>query len=531
MKKYISQCAVFAIAVAAINNIAYCQQRKTHILVSAVPMSGTNEIIPNDPSVRIGKLANGLTYYIRRNIEPRKRAVLYLANRVGSLMEDDAQQGLAHFTEHMAFNGTADFPKDELINYLQKSGIRFGADLNAYTGFNQTVYQLPMPTDSAALFAIGFKILANWAGKQSMDAREIDAERGVIIEEDRQRGKNASDRMSKQLMPLLLNNSRYAERIPIGKIDILKNFTYDKIRSFYHDWYRPNLQAVIAVGDFDVDQVEWLIRANFSFLKNPANAKPRLEYNLPVNKTPLVKIVTDPEQAYNLAMVIYKHPHHANKTTEDYKKSLMYDMINDMLEARLQDILSKPDAPFIIAKSNFGPYQEGLVTNTYAFQTIVASNSASTMLSALSASLAENNRMAKFGFLQSELDVVKKNIASQNEQYFKEKNKIPSVEFVNRYLNNFLTGESIPSVEFDYEQIKRDLASITLRQVNALAKTLITKDNQIIIVRAPEKQKSDLPTEGQLLTAVESAFPEIKPYVDNTVANAPLIEKSQFREG
>ncbi|WP_379085867.1 M16 family metallopeptidase [Pedobacter sp. UC225_65] len=298
-------------------------QKKPTTAKAPVAKTSVGKAIPNDTNVKIGKLANGLTYYIRKNTEPKNRAELYLANRIGSLMETDAQQGLAHFTEHMAFNGTKDFPKNEMINYLQRAGVRFGADLNAYTGFNQTVYQLPIPTDSAAVFKTGFKILANWAGKVSMNGPDIDNERGVIVEEDRQRGKNAQQRMSNLLLPFLLANSQYEKRIPIGKVDILNNFTHDKIRSFYADWYRPNLQAVIAVGDFDVNEVENLIKANFSDLKNPANPKPRLNYDLPDNVQPLVKIATDKEQPYNVVQVIYKHREGVVKTEADFKLSLI----------------------------------------------------------------------------------------------------------------------------------------------------------------------------------------------------------------
>ncbi len=505
---------------------AFAQKKKAANVIkqpSAVSKT-TDTTIPNDPNVKIGKLANGLTYYIRKNTEPNKRAELYLANRIGSLMEDDDQQGLAHFTEHMAFNGSKDFPKNEMINYLQKAGVRFGADLNAYTGFNQTVYQLPIPTDSVEVFKTGFKILANWAGKISMEGEEIDKERGVIIEEDRQRGKDAKDRMSKQLLPLLLKGSRYENRIPIGKVDILTNFTHDKIRNFYRDWYRPNLQAVIAVGDFDVAQVEQMIKDNFSELKNPANPRPRLAYDLPDNKEPLVKVITDAEQPYNIAMVIYKQRGNVIKNTADYKKSLMYSMINNMLSARLQEILQKGNAPFIFAQSGFSSYQGGLVPGINAFQTIVAAKSGPELNIALSAALAENERMVKFGFLQSELDIVKKNISAGNEQQLKEKDKTPSSGFVQQYLENFITGESIPSIEYAYEQTKKDLAVISLSEVNALAKTLVTKENQIIVVQAPEKEKASLPTEAQLITILKSTSNGVTAYIDNSV-NKPLLDK------
>lgn len=483
-----------------------------------------NGAIPNDPNVKIGKLPNGLTYYIRKNTEPKNRAELYLATRIGSLMEDDDQQGLAHFTEHMAFNGTKDFPKNEMINYLQKAGVRFGADLNAYTSFNQTVYQLPIPTDSAVVFKNGFKILANWAGKIVMEGEEIDKERGVIVEEDRQRGKNAQERMSKQLLPLLLKGSRYEKRLPIGKLDILNSFTHDKIRNFYRDWYRPNLQAVIAVGDFDLDEVEQLIKVNFSELSNPAKPRSRLTYDLPDNAAPLVKVITDPEQQYNVAQVMYKQRGAVLKTAADYQKSLMFSMINSMLAARLQEITQKGNAPFIQAQSSYGAYQGGLVPGINAFQSAAVSSSGATLEKALRAVLAENERMSRYGFLQSELDVARKNILAGNEKRLKEKDKTASAAFVQKYLNHFLTGTAIPSTEFAYELTNKLLGEITLAQVNALAKTLITKENQLIIVQAPEKEKGSLPTEAALLALLKNAGNGVTAYVDDAV-NKPLLEK------
>ncbi|HEY0177603.1 MAG TPA: insulinase family protein, partial [Pedobacter sp.] len=416
------------------------------------------------------------------------------------------------------------FPKNDIINYLQKAGVRFGADLNAYTGFDQTVYQLPIPTDSAEVFKTGFKILSNWAGRMTMDGTEIDNERGVIIEEDRQRGKNAKDRMSKQLYPILLNGSRYATRIPIGKIDLLKTFTYDKIRNFYADWYRPDLQAVIAVGDFDVNEVEKLIIANFSDLKNPVKEKERIKYTLPDNKAPLIKILTDPEQQYNVALAIYKHHSPVLKTTADLKKGLMYAMINSMLAARYQEIMQKGNAPFLFAQSSYGAYQGGMVAGISAFQTAVAAKSAKELESAITAAAAETERVVKFGFVQSELDVIKRNMNAGNEKGLKEKDKTSSSSFVQQYLNNFLTGSPIASIDFGYAETKKNLAEITLADVNALAKTLITPDNQILIIQAPEKDKASLPDEAHLLAAFNNAGKDLQPYVDNTV-NKPLLAK------
>ncbi|MBB2150333.1 M16 family metallopeptidase [Pedobacter gandavensis] len=526
MKKNIYILAIGLVAQLVIYSPGYAQKKTTAAKTnsSSPAKKSTGQAIPNDPNVKIGKLPNGLTYYIRKNTEPKNRAELYLATRIGSLMENDDQQGLAHFTEHMAFNGSKDFPKNEMINYLQKAGVRFGADLNAYTGFNQTVYQLPIPTDSAAVFKSGFKILANWAGKISMEGEEIDKERGVIIEEDRQRGKNAQERMQKQMLPLILKGSRYENRLPIGKVDLLQTFTHDKIRNFYKDWYRPELQAVIAVGDFEVNEVEQLIKQNFSDLKNPANPRPRLTYDLPDNKEPLVKIITDPEQPYNIAQIMYKQRGGVVKTTADFKKSLMYSMINSMIAARLQEILQKGNAPFLFAQSNFGPFQGGLVPNINAFQTVVVANSGATLEKALTAGLAENERLSKFGFLPSELEIAKKNISAANEKRLKEKDKTPSASFVQKYLNNFLEGSSIASTEFGYELTKKTLEEVSLAEINALAKTLITKDNQIILVQAPEKDKATLPTEAQLLATLKNAGNGVTPYVDNSI-NKPLLDK------
>ncbi|MES2417418.1 MAG: insulinase family protein [Bacteroidota bacterium] len=489
-----------------------------------VSKSSNANLIPSDPTVKIGKLPNGLTYYIKKNVEPKNRAELYLGNRVGSLMEDDAQQGLAHFTEHMAFNGTKDFPKNEIINYLQKAGVRFGADLNAYTGFNQTVYQLPIPTDSIAVFKNGFKILANWAGKVSMNAADIDSERGVIVEEDRQRGKNAQQRMSNQLLPLLLANSKYEKRIPIGKVEILNSFTHDKIRSFYADWYRPNLQTVIAVGDFDINEVEQLIKENFSGLTNPKNPRPRVNYTMQDNVQPLIKIVTDVEQPYNIAQVIYRQNGNVTKTTADFRKNIVVSMINSMFAARMQEITQKGNAPFLFAQGAYGPYQGGLVWGYDAFTIMAVSKDGAGVKSALAAAVAEAERMNKFGFLASELAAAKKNVAAGNEKRFKERDKTSSATFVQKYLNNFLEGTSMPSIPYAYEQTKKDLESISLAEVNEVAKSFLTKNNQVVIVQAPEKDKASLPTTADLLAAIKNAGNGVIAYVDNRV-NKPLIAK------
>lgn len=481
--------------------------------------------IPVDQGVKIGKLPNGLTYYIRKNVEPKNRAELYMVLKAGSLMETDAQRGLAHFTEHMAFNGTRDFPKNELINYLQKAGVKFGADLNAYTSFGETVYQLPIPTDSAALFHNGFKILANWAGYVQMEGTEIDAERGIIVEEERQRGKNAQSRISEQMLPVILKGSRYADRLPIGKTEIVQNFDHKEIKSFYTDWYRPNLQAVIAVGDFDVAEVEKLIKENFSPLKNPANPRPVVAYDLPAHKEPMVKIVTDEEYPYNVAFLTIRHKGGgATKTEADVRRNFINSMINSMMGTRLTELAQSGKAPFVQGQFGYGAYQGGIVPNQDAASIVAVSKSPEELATALEGVTKEAERMAKFGFTASELKVVKKNFEAGNEKSYRERDKVPSKNYVQQYQSNFLYGSAIMSADYRYNLNKKLLENITLEEVNRAAAAIMKPENMIVLVQAPQKEKAKLPTEAQLLAAVKNASNNLTPYVDNAV-DKPLLEK------
>ncbi len=476
-------------------------------------------LIPADPAVLIGKLPNGLTYYIRKNTEPKNRADLYLVNKAGSVLENDNQQGLAHFVEHMAFNGTRDYPKNELVNFLQKSGVKFGADLNAYTSFDQTVYQLPLPTDSAKLFAKGFDILANWAGLDTFDDSEIDKERGVILEEQRLRGKNAQERIQLQTLPVMLNNSRYAQRLPIGKEDILKNFKYPLIKDFYKDWYRPDLQAVVAVGDFDPQKVLQLIRDNFSELKNPAKEKPVTIYSIPAHQQTLVKIVTDKEQPYTIAQIIVKHPGTTVKNTMDLLQNMRINLFNNMINARINELTQKGNPPFLFAQSSYG----GFLAKLDAFSTVVVAKPGE-LEKGIKAVVAENDRVQKFGFTQTELDRAKKGVMATLEQQFKEKNKTRSTVFVGQYQQNFLEGDAIPSVDFKYDFYKNNIGQIKLSEMNALTGKFISDENRVVIVQAPEKEKANLPNEKTLLNWISTAGEGITAYVDE-VSNKPLLEK------
>ncbi|TWR24326.1 insulinase family protein [Mucilaginibacter achroorhodeus] len=476
--------------------------------------------LPTDKNVVIGKLPNGLTYYIRHNEQPQNRAELYLVNKVGSILEDDNQQGLAHFTEHMAFNGTRDFPKNALVNYLQKSGIRFGADLNAYTSFDETVYQLPLPTDSAAVFENGFKILANWAGYVSFDPAEIDKERGVVLEEERLRGKNAQERLSQQTLPALLNNSRYANRIPIGKEDILKSFTPETIKSFYHDWYRPDLQAVIAVGDFDVKRVEALIKANFSGLQNPPNEKPRPDYAVPPMPGTVVKIATDKEFPYTMAQIIMKHPQRVAKTEAGLMQDMRVNLFNYMLSQRMNELQQRPDPPFLYARASYGP----LIGKMDAFSAVVVGKP-DNFENSVKAMMAEVERARKFGFTLTEFERARQAALIGMQNAFYERNKTNSANYVREYQQNFLKGEAIPGIEFEYNYYISNMNKISLEEMNAMAGKYISDQNRTIVVQGPEKDKDKLPDEKTILNWIGTAGNGITAYVDN-VTSKPLMEKA-----
>lgn len=477
------------------------------------------DALPIDKQVIIGKLPNGLTYYIRQNVEPKNKAELYLVNKVGSVLETDDQQGLAHFTEHMAFNGTRDFPKNQMVDYLQKSGVKFGADLNAYTSFNETVYQLPIPTDTAAIFNNGFKILANWAGYVSFDPTEIDKERGVVLEEERLRGKNAQERLQQQVLPVLLNNSRYALRLPIGKEAILKNFKPETIKSFYHDWYRPDLQAVIAVGDFDPKQVEALIKQNFSGLQNPTAEKPRVKYTVPATPGTAVKIATDKEFPYTLAQIVVKHPGTTIKNTNDYMQSVRVQLFNQMLNSRLGELLQKPNPPFLFGRSSYG----GFLGEQDAFTSIAVAKPGE-LEGAIKAVVAETERARKFGFTLTELERAKQDALVQIGNAYKERDKTRSVNFVREYQQHFLEGEAIPGIDYEYNFYVNNIGKITLAEMNALAGKFIGDQNRVVIVEGPEKDKAALPSESTLLQWISSAGQNVTAYVDN-VSSDPLLSK------
>ncbi|MGF7079308.1 M16 family metallopeptidase [Mucilaginibacter sp. UYCu711] len=489
------------------------------ILVIAGSVLAQEMPLPLDPAVRVGKLPNGFTYYIRHNEEPKNRVVFYLANKVGSILETDEQRGLAHFMEHMSFNGTTHFPKNELVNYLQKSGVRFGADLNAYTSFDETVYQLPLPTDKPEILKNGIQIMRDWAQEATLDAGEIDKERGVILEEKRL-GQGAQERMRSQYFPMMLNQSRYANRLPIGTEEILKNFKPDVIKEYYRTWYRPDLQALIVVGDIDVNLMEQTIRAKFNDLKNPQQEKPRIQYTIPLTGKNQFQIVTDPEMTAIVAQIMVKHQANKLTTASEYKAAITSQLFNHMLGARYAELSRQGEPPFLRGSAGIEDFLGGL--DNFGVSVTVKPQG---MEKGIKAAWREVERVKRFGFTATELDRAKTNYLSRLEASLKEKNKTSSESYVQEYLKYFLKNEAAPGIDTEYELVKTALPQLTLEDMSKLAQAYIRHDNRDILLLAPEKDKAELPDETTVTTWLKAVETEdIKPYTDE-VSTLTLLKQ------
>ncbi|HET9434088.1 MAG TPA: pitrilysin family protein, partial [Chitinophagaceae bacterium] len=477
--------------------------------------------LPRDPNVKIGKLENGLTYYIRKNVKPEKKLELRLAVNTGSVLENDNQRGLAHFMEHMGFNGSKNFPKNELVDYLQKTGVEFGADLNAYTSFDETVYILPIPTDDPTVVEKGFTVLEDWAFNNLFDKNEVEKERGVVLEESRL-SKGSFERMSRQYFPRLFNGSKYAERLPIGKDDVLKNFKHETLKSFYKTWYRPNLMAVIVVGDIDPSEAEKKIKAHFSKFTNPPNATARPAI-IPIKErtAPDAMVVTD-DEATNTFLQIFNFvkPAKKIKTWADYRESTVEGLISSLINQRLTELTQSANPPFVFANTGFQPFLRG-----YHSFTSFAVLGEAPIQDAIDALLTETNRAKQFGFLQTELDRAKASLLNVAEKSFNEKDKSESAAIVQQYLNNFLEGNPIPGVEHRYKFLQQVLPTITLQEINALAKKMPSTANAFTLVQAPTRMKDKLPSDADLLKAVVAANKKsVTAYEEKAVASS-LLDK------
>ncbi|MFZ5979500.1 MAG: M16 family metallopeptidase [Candidatus Zixiibacteriota bacterium] len=475
------------------------------------------DIIPLDPDITYGKLDNGITYYIKYNSRPENRAEFRLAVNAGSVLEDDDQQGLAHFTEHMAFNGTKNFEKHELIDFLESIGMRFGPELNAYTYFEETMYMLQVPTDSAELVETAFQILEDWAHQLTLADDEIDRERGVIIEEWRL-GRGAGARILDKQFPIMLQGSKYAERLPIGKKEVVQDCSYETLKKFYYDWYRPDLMAVVAVGDFDKAEIEKLIKKYFNEIPQKENARPREEYPVPDHKETLFAIATDPEATSASVGVYYKHPMEKTRTVADYRRDIVNGLYNSMLSQRLYELTRLPEPPFLYGysgESNFVRSKE-----LYTLGAGVEDNGIEKGLEAL---LIEAERVRKYGFTQTELDRQKKETMRWIEQLYNERDKTESRNLAREYTSNYLNGEAAPGIVYEYELYRYYLPTITLDDVNQVAAKMITDENRVVMVSAPEKPDLKVPGETELLAVFDKVKGEdIKPYEDK-VSDKPLL--------
>ena len=478
-----------------------------------------NKKIPVDPSFRRGILDNGMHYFIKKNSKPENRVELRLAVKAGSILEDDDQKGLAHFIEHMQFNGSEHFSKNELINYLEKVGTQFGPDLNAYTGFDETVYMLQVRTDAENQLDTGLLVIYDWAGKASFDPEEIDKERGVVISEWRT-GLSPDQRMRNKYLPVMLKGSRYAERLPIGDPDIVKNADYETIKRFYHDWYRPDLMAVIVVGDIDVDKMENKIKSMFSNINNPEKERKRTEYSVPPQKGTEVVVVSDKEAPFTTVQMMNKLPHIETKTKADLLGSIERRLFNMMFNARLDEIRNSPNPPFTFSYTGYGSNIGDI--DSYISYAMVPEGKA---IDAIKTFTKENMKVLKFGFTKSEFDRQKKNLLKNAERAFKEKDKTDSRNYASSAIYYFLNNNPLLSEEQYYNFVKLYLNNIKLADVNSLAKKWITDDNRVIIVTGPDKENVKLPAKEDILNAIKNTKAEnVKAYVDN-VSKKPLFDK------
>ncbi len=475
--------------------------------------------LPTDPAVSVGTLPNGLRYYVRENPEPRARAELRLVVKAGSVLEDDDQLGLAHFVEHMAFNGTENFAKQELVDYLEGIGMRFGPDLNAFTSFDETVYMLKVPTDSAELLTTAFQILDDWAHRLTFDHEEIDKERGVVIEEWR-RGRGASARMQDKQWPILLKGSRYAERLPIGKKEVLESFEYEVLKRFYKDWYRPDLMAVIAVGDFDGATIVELIQQHFARLSAPESPRERPVYSVPFHDETEFAIATDPEATFNSVGVYWKQTPREEGTVGDYRRSVVEALYNQMFNQRLFELTQQADPPFLGAFSGQGRFLGSI--EVYILGAGVPENGIERGLETV---LLEAERVARHGFTASELDRAQRDLLRRLEQAYNEREKTESADYASEYLRNFLYDEPIPGIAFQYELSQKLVPTIELNEINRLARDWIIDRNRVVLVNAPEKEGLKVPREDELLAVFASVDSlEVAPYED-AATDAPLVAR------
>ena len=479
--------------------------------------------IPVDPNVRIGKLDNGLTYYIRKNALPENRADFYIAQKVGSIQEEDNQRGLAHFLEHMCFNGTTHFPGDALKQYLERIGVKFGENLNAYTSVDETVYNISnVPVTTPGAIDSCLLILHDWSNDLTLDPKEIDKERGVINEEWRTR-MSAMQRMQEKVLPQMFVGTKYANCFPIGTMDVVMNFKYQTLRDYYEKWYRPDLQGIVVVGDIDVDAIESKIKTMFADVPAQPNAAERVYYPVNDNKEPIIIIEQDKEQPHIQALIFNKH----EATPNDQKGNLGYlvqyyatNLVSYMLNARLNELTQTANPPFIYAATYDGDF---FVAKTKDAFTGVVVCKEGAVEDGIASTLREIERARQFGFTETEYNRARTEYLRHLESAYNERDKRKNVEYVNEYVRHFLDNEPIPGIENEYTMINQIAPSIPVAALNEMIKELITDDNQVITIFGPEKEGIQMPTKDAILKTLKDVKAEkLTAYVDK-VSDEPLM--------
>lgn len=487
--------------------------------------------LPMDPNVRYGRLDNGLTYYIEHNELPEHHAEFYIAQRVGSILEEESQRGLAHFLEHMAFNGSKHFPGKGMLDYLQRNGVKFGTNVNAYTSIDETVYNISdVPTDEThpGIVDSCLLILHDWSGCLLLEDKEIDDERGVIHEEWRTRN-SAGLRMYEQtILPKLLPDNRYSCRMPIGLMSVVDSFTYDELRNYYHKWYRPDLQAVMVVGDVDVDAVEEKIRTLWQDIQTPADAAERYYIKVEGNQEPLVAIASDPEMTGNQITVYYKRPamrREFSLSRIGYTHMMVENIVASCINMRCQEIALKADAPFQSAGVSFSQY---LTAKTMDAFTISVSVKPGKWDEGLRAAVAVVKGAVEHGLTQSEVDRVKAEIMSGYENSYKERDKRKNRPIVEEMKRHFLSDEPMPGIEYEWQMLPEILKYLTPDILNGFCRTLLTDENMAISMMATQKEDNPLPDEAQLLASYREAMAQtVEAYQEEVVATRLIPELPQ----
>lgn len=471
-------------------------------------ISNLNRKIPIDSTIKIGKLSNGLVYYIKQNAKPKDKAELRLVLKAGSILEDEDQLGLAHFIEHMAFNGTKSFEKNKLIDYLQSLGVEFGADLNAHTSFDETVYKLSVPTDKKT-FDTSLQILRDWADGITFEDEEIDNERGIVAEELRARS-GAGMRMYYQSIPVITNNSRYAQRAPIGTLDVIMNAEYDALKRYYKDWYRPDLMALVLVGDFDVNETEKKVKDFFESIEPVKDPKERIYYKIPENTEPKITVITDKE-AKGVSISIYnKKEETPIKTLSDYKEVILQKLYTGMLRQRFSEVELQPNAPFLSGTAGIGNFLANM--DAYYLRATLKEDQLKQGIEAL---LTESERAKRYGFNPSELERYKLLLLNNADIIRKESDKMTTKYFIEQYIDNFTDNKPIPSDEFIYEFYKTVFPTITVEEVNKVANEWVTPTNMAVVLNAIEKTDLTIPTEDEIAKIIANVNnSNIEPYVD-----------------